>query len=130
YIEILNRLEATLTGPIPASEVQFRLGEEYFHAQQNEEAADRFEASILLNPSSPSAKSAKQNLHEIRHLAIGQIAPEYEVATLLGDVLTLSDLRGHPVLLEFWATWCGPCIAEIPNLRKLGDEYPQLRIVG
>ena len=36
---------------------------------------------------------------------------------------TLSDLRGHPAVVNFWATWCGPCREEMPRIQKLADEY-------
>jgi peroxiredoxin len=62
----------------------------------------------------------------------GFLAPDFHVETLDGEVLTLSDLRGRPVVLNFWATWCPPCRAEMPALeaayREHGDEG--LEIVG
>ncbi|WP_066186125.1 MULTISPECIES: redoxin domain-containing protein [Gracilibacillus] len=52
----------------------------------------------------------------------GQIAPDFEVKTLEGDTAQLSDYRGERVFLNFWATWCPPCRAEIPDMQKLYDE--------
>ena len=64
----------------------------------------------------------------------GFLAPDFSVETLEGDVLTLSDLRGRPVILNFWATWCPPCRAEMPALervhRELGAEGLQIVAVN
>lgn len=49
-------------------------------------------------------------------------APDFTLPTLAGDSLRLADLRGQIVVLNFWATWCRPCIAEIPDLIALHDE--------
>ena len=50
-------------------------------------------------------------------------APDFTLVSLEGDRITLSDLRGNVILLNFWATWCGPCIMEIPDLNKLQEKY-------
>jgi len=62
----------------------------------------------------------------------GKPAPDFTLASLDGKNMTLSDLRGQAVLLNFWATWCGPCKIEMPWFIELQKEYgPQgLQIVG
>jgi len=54
--------------------------------------------------------------------AIGSPAPEYVARHLDGEDLSLSDLRGRVVLLNVWATWCGPCVREMPKLQALHSD--------
>ncbi len=57
------------------------------------------------------------------HLARGELAPEFKVERLVGGELTLSSLRGRVVVIDFWATWCPPCRAELPWLMDLARRY-------
>ena len=56
-------------------------------------------------------------------------APELELRTLDGTRVNLSDFRGHPVLLSFWASWAGPCRREMPLLVALHEEYKKYGLV-
>lgn len=47
------------------------------------------------------------------------VAPDFALATLTGDTIRLSQARGAPVILNFWATWCGPCAVEMPILQSI-----------
>ena len=53
----------------------------------------------------------------------GKPAPDFEATTLDGKPFKLSSLRGKVVLVDFWATWCAPCVAELPNIKKLHDQH-------
>lgn len=53
----------------------------------------------------------------------GFYAPDFQLTTLSGETVRLSALRGKPVILNFWASWCVPCQAEMPALQEVYEEY-------
>ena len=59
----------------------------------------------------------------------GNLAPDFELTTLDGRKVKLSDYRGKKVILNFWATWCPPCRAEIPDMDKFYSSYKDKDIV-
>ncbi|WP_066683500.1 TlpA family protein disulfide reductase [Christensenella intestinihominis] len=56
-------------------------------------------------------------------LQAGDTAPDFTVNLLSGDTFTLSENKGKVVFLNFWATWCAPCVAEMPAIQELSEEY-------
>ena len=65
-------------------------------------------------------------------LHAGVEAPDFEVTDATGKKLSLRSLRGHPVLLNFWATWCAPCVEEMPSLenlhKRMGDDLTMVAV--
>ena len=53
----------------------------------------------------------------------GFLAPDFELKSIEGETVKLSDLRGQAVLVNLWATWCPPCRAEMPAIKKVHNEY-------
>ena len=72
-------------------------------------------------------------LNEEVGLGKNQLAPDFTLYNLQGEKLTLSELRGKRVVLNFWATWCPPCKAEMPHMQKYYAKYSEednVEIVG
>jgi phosphate transport system substrate-binding protein len=65
----------------------------------------------------------KLEVKRIVMIKSGQPAPDFELADPDGKPVKLSDFRGKFVFLDFWATWCGPCIAEIPHLKEMAKRF-------
>lgn len=55
----------------------------------------------------------------------GNLAPDFELETIDGETVKLSDYRGEKVLLNFWATWCPPCRAEMPDMQKYHEDHEE-----
>ncbi|UOQ65180.1 peroxiredoxin family protein [Hymenobacter volaticus] len=72
---------------------------------------------------SPKGKAYSQMLERIKVVSVGAEAPNFIQMTPDGQKVSLADYRGKYVLVDFWASWCGPCRAENPNLTKVYNEY-------
>ena len=57
-------------------------------------------------------------------LAVGGPAPAFELSAVDGSTVSLAELAGEPRALVFWATWCGPCLSEIPALQAIEKDDP------
>jgi len=89
-------------------------------------------ATALVNVDVPKT-SQQDNILDIGNVVVdlcdilqdGHLAPPFKVKTLDGKTVTLQDYRGKVVLLAFWATWCGPCIAELPTLKAIHADLAE-----
>jgi thiol-disulfide isomerase/thioredoxin len=78
--------------------------------------------AIALQPADVSVDTVAPEGIEVG-LREGDVAPDFAFSTFDGTRTRLSDFRGHPVFLNFWATWCGPCRAELPAMEVTLREH-------
>ncbi|HLO46108.1 MAG TPA: TlpA disulfide reductase family protein [Leadbetterella sp.] len=69
------------------------------------------------------AKMFIQTVNQASVGTVGSLAPDFELTTLEGKKVKLSDFRGKTVIIDFWATWCGPCIMAFPGMKKATEKY-------
>lgn len=70
-------------------------------------------------------QQSQEEQDDSKELSVGDSAPDFTAEIADGGSFTLSEQSGKAVLLNFWATWCGPCVGEMPAFEKLYKEYGQ-----
>ena len=78
-----------------------------------------------------SAAACKTSENEGMRVApeVGAFAPEFSLTNTAGEEVSLSDYRGQVVLINFWATWCPPCLQEMPGIDARHEQYPNDLVV-
>jgi thiol-disulfide isomerase/thioredoxin len=86
-------------------------------------------AALLLVGCAPAMPGSAPRAAAPQSTATPEMSRDFTLATLGGETLTLSDLRGEWVVLNFWATWCAPCVEEMPYLNQVAAER-DVRVLG
>jgi thiol-disulfide isomerase/thioredoxin len=73
----------------------------------------------------PKPKRERHNML----LPVGDMAPDWQLSDALGETHTLSKYRGKVVVMDFWATWCGPCATIMPRIQKLHEKFGNREVV-
>ncbi|MCY3792257.1 MAG: TlpA disulfide reductase family protein [Gemmatimonadetes bacterium] len=81
------------------------------------------------NPYPEYTEAIREFLHKELKLQPGHLAPDFTLHDLDGQPVSLSQFKGQVVLIDFWASWCGPCLIDLPDLRKIKEKTAALPVV-
>ncbi|UWZ86471.1 redoxin domain-containing protein [Occallatibacter riparius] len=129
FTESCDEFRAALDADQNLIAAHFGLGVSLAHMHQDDQARKEF-SSYLERENSASVvhERAKRYLANI-DLARAVMAPPFAVTTLDGQHISLDGLAGKVVLIDFWATWCGPCREALPHIRKIAQKFSEQPLV-
>jgi thiol-disulfide isomerase/thioredoxin len=125
--DLLNAADVAFKAAIvddPKNATAFYLdGTVLAHLGQMNAAREQFKSCVsCVNPKDPSYLRA-QHFAEDPALSLHKMAPAFGVVALDGSKFNLDAMGGRVVLIDFWATWCGPCNEELPHMKKIAKEF-------
>lgn len=104
------------------AKAQYNLGRTLLNLGRQEEGLAALRKYVEAHPSGADVEQARR-LIERPALSRMNLAPNFKVTSITGEELSLEKFRGKVVLLDFWATWCAPCLFEMPGLKKIWKKY-------
>jgi len=125
--EIFSRAHEEMTAALALlpnfSEAVYGDGLVLAHLKQDDAAKGRFQKFVELRTKDSPVRQRALRYIDQPELARARMAPPFEVTTVSGEKISLDGLQGRVVLIDFWATWCGPCRAALPHVREIAKKF-------
>jgi len=118
-----EEMEKALGGAPDFPDAMFADGRALAYLKQDDAAKARFEQYVKMKTDNgPKTQRAIRYIND-PELARARLAPPFEATSIDGQRISLDDLTGKVVLLDFWATWCEACVAAMPHLREIAKKF-------
>ncbi len=143
HLAAIRYLSEYIAGATPATErrnvatAHYYLAESYKNANKFDEAKSEYELLIrdfgdVDQRMTEFARNGLKDMDVQRQLAVGSEPIAFSVTSTSGEKLSPAQYKGKVLLLDFWATWCRPCLAEMPNVKRVYEKYKSegFEIVG
>jgi thiol-disulfide isomerase/thioredoxin len=105
------------------SSAHYHWGITLAHLHQDDAARAQFAAFLDEDRKNPSLHERAERFQDRIELARAPMAPPFMATTLDGQHLSLDSLAGKVVLIDFWATWCGPCVNALPHMQHIARKF-------
>jgi thiol-disulfide isomerase/thioredoxin len=93
------------------------------HLKQDDAAKQRFEQFVKMKPEDDPNRQRALRYISAPELARARMAPPFSITTTDGQRVSLDELKGKAVLIDFWATWCAPCREALPHMREIAKKF-------
>lgn len=128
--EAVFRQALAIEGASPV--IRYNLGVTLLQLNRDEEGVAEIKQYIKTQPNGAFVDTARKMAENPRR-ARENYAPDFSFTSLQGEYISLEDLRGKVVVLDFWGTWCRPCVDSVPALRSMHKKYskePAFMLIG
>ncbi len=113
----------------PASPISFRIVEDLSISLSSAEVLKIIGMLSVESQQNERVRQVKSRAEQLAKVEAGAVAPDFTLPTDKGGKQSLSSYKGKYVMIDFWASWCGPCRASFPAIVKLNDEYDKRLII-
>jgi len=123
FTESSNEFRTALQLDPGMSAAHYGMGLSLAYLHQDDAARAEFKTFLDNDKDAPQMHARAQRFLERVELARAKMAPPFSLTALDGRRVSMDDLAGKVVLIAFWATWCGPCRAALPDIRRIAQEF-------
>jgi thiol-disulfide isomerase/thioredoxin len=125
--EIFSRAHEEMTKALAAAgnfpDAVFVDGQILAHLKQDDAAKKQFEQYVKMKPEDDPIRQRALRYIDDPELARARMAPPFSITTTDGQRVSLDDLKGKAVLIDFWATWCDPCREALPHMKEIAKKF-------